>query len=312
MLSAQFSDFVAQYGKTYTRSEFLNRFEIFKANVAFINEHNQEGHTYTVAVNQFADLTNAEYKAMYVSGYRSRPNRGAGVVPEIVGEPLATVDWVAKGAVMPVKDQGQCGSCWAFSATSAVESAHQIATGKLVGLSEQELVSCSVSYGNLGCNGGLMDSAFQYIMKSGQCTEAAYPYTATSDFLNCKSSSCAIAARITGYVDVTPWSTTANDNALINAVNLTPVSVAIEADTVAFQFYSGGVFNNANCGTTLDHGVVVTGYGTDTSTGTAVNYWSVRNSWGSSWGEGGYIRLIRGKDMCGVNMEPSYPTGASA
>jgi cathepsin L len=310
MLSAQFADFVAQHDKTYTRAEYLHRFEVFKTNVEFINEHNLEGHGYTVAINKFADMTNAEYKALYVNGYR-RANRSTGVVPEVVGEPLATVDWVAKGAVMPIKDQGQCGSCWAFSATSTVESAHQIATGKLVGLSEQELVSCSTSYGNLGCNGGLMDSAFQYVMKSGQCTEAAYPYTATSDFFNCKSSSCAVAARITGYVDVVPWTTTANDNALIAATNLTPVSVAIEADTLAFQFYSSGVFDNANCGTTLDHGVVVTGYGTDTSSGTAVNYWDVRNSWGTSWGEAGYMRMIRGKDMCGINMEPSYPTGAS-
>jgi C1A family cysteine protease len=229
-------------------------------------------------------------------------NHGAKGVWEPTIAPRAAVDWVAKGAVSPVKDQGQCGSCWAFSAVGSIEGAHQIAGNPLTQFSEQQLVSCSTSYGNLGCNGGLMDSAFQYVEKNGLCTETDYPYTAKSDFLHCRASSCATAVKITGYTDVKSL----DESALLAAATAAPVSVAIEADTQVFQLYSGGVFDNARCGTQLDHGVLVVGYGTDTK-----DYWKVKNSWGSSWGESGYIRMVRGKNMCGINTQPSFPTGAS-
>jgi len=210
-----------------------------------------------------------------------------------------SVDWRTQGIVTPVKDQGQCGSCWSFSATGSVEGAYAQKTGKLVSLSEQQLVDCSTAQGNQGCNGGLMDYAFQYIISNnGITTEANYPYTATGPNACQTSLASQTAATISSFQDV-PQS---DENALQSAVAQQPVSVAIEADQQAFQFYSGGVLTAA-CGKNLDHGVLAVGYGTDNG----VNYWLVKNSWGSSWGEQGYIRLVRGQDQCGIAESASYP-----
>lgn len=256
-----------------------------------------------MAINKFADLSPAEWKALYTGGYQGFAGRERNEAPRTGIQTAAAIDWRTAGAVTPVKDQGQCGSCWAFSTTGSFEGAHQIATNKLVSFSEQQLVDCASSQGNMGCNGGLMDYAFEYIIKNGGlCSEAAYPYTARDG--SCASSRCTSAGTITGYVDVASM----NEAALLSATNIGPVSVAIEADQMAFQFYSGGVLS-AGCGTNLDHGVLVTGYGTDSASG--LDYWNVKNSWGGSWGEAGYIRIVRGKNMCGINIEPSYPTGAS-
>jgi len=205
--------------------------------------------------------------------------------------------------VTPVKNQGQCGSCWSFSTTGSTEGVNAINGKGLISLSEQQLVDCSGAYGNQGCNGGLMDNAFQYIIANGGiCTEAAYPYTAQDG--TCKNT-CKKTVMIAGFKDVTHNS----DVALATAVAQQPVSVAIEADQSSFQFYSGGVLTAA-CGTALDHGVLAVGYGTDTG----VEYWKVKNSWGASWGEAGYIRLARGDQynggagQCGIYSDPSYPT----
>jgi len=298
-----FYNFIREHNKVYKESELLYRFEIFKANLRFIEDHNAKNLSYTLGINAMADLTVEEFSAR--NSLVPRNDFGMNPVFETSNQvPPASVDWIAKGAVNPIKNQGQCGSCWAFSAVSAVESAHQIATGTLISLSEQQLVSCSRSYGNLGCNGGLMDSAFKYVEATGLCTEQDYPYEAKSDFLNCRDKSCTTAAKITGYTDVKP-----NDEAvsLLQAVAQQPVSIAIEADQAVFQFYKSGVFDNAQCGTQLDHGVIIVGYGTDSG----VDYWNVRNSWGTSWGEAGYIRMVRNKDMCGLASQPSFPTGAS-
>ena len=218
-----------------------------------------------------------------------------------VKELPAEVDWVAKGAVTPVKNQGQCGSCWSFSTTGSVEGAWFIKTGELVSLSEQQLVDCSGPEGNQGCNGGMMDNAFQYIIKNGGiCSEANYSYTATQG--NCET--CTPVAKISSYVDVTPN----NTQSLMMAVAQQPVSVAVEADGLDWQFYFGGIVTDS-CGLNLDHGVLVVGYGTDSSAG---DYWKVKNSWGQDWGEQGYIRIGRGSKFdpageCGILMDPSYP-----
>jgi len=215
-----------------------------------------------------------------------------------------SVDWTAKGVVTPVKNQGSCGSCWAFSTTGSVESNSAIKTGSLISLSEQELVDCSGSYGNDGCDGGLMDYAFEYVKANGGlCTETDYAYTGVDG--TCKSSGCTHYNPITGYTDVTQDSETSLETAVTNG----PVSVAIEADQYAFQFYSSGVLTGT-CGTSLDHGVLAVGYGTTNGQ----DYWKVKNSWGTSWGEAGYVLICRNCDKngnageCGILEEPSYPT----
>ncbi len=282
-----FEQFKAEYGLKFdSMFEESYRERVFLENVAKINAHNaKEGETYEMGINQFTHLTQDEFANTYLGT----------IVPKRLGQVIdesfisvGDVDWVIAGAVTGVKDQGQCGSCWAFSTTGSLEGLSKLAYGSLQSFSEQQLVDCSGSYGNQACNGGLMDNAFKFVRDKGITTEAAYPYKAVKG-------TCAAATgafKISGYTDV------AGCTNLANAVTKTPVSIAVDANN--WSPYKSGVFNN--CKTSLDHGVLLVGI-TD-------QYWVVKNSWGTTWGEKGYIRLTRGatnSNTCGLCNQPSYP-----
>jgi len=217
------------------------------------------------------------------------------------------VDWTTKGAVTGVKNQGSCGSCWSFSTTGSLEGAYFLKYGSLLSFSEQQLVSCDTKGNDQGCNGGWMDDAFTYVANNGGITtEDQYPYTSgtsgktgtcvTSGYTNVAN----VAPKGSLYVDVKAGSV----DAMMSAVNVGPVSIAIQANQMAFQSYSSGVLTG-RCGNNLDHGVLLVGYGTDSGT----DYWKVKNSWGTSWGEQGYIRIERSSDdLCGLLDAGSYPT----
>ncbi|GJX01979.1 senescence-specific cysteine protease SAG39-like protein [Tanacetum coccineum] len=300
-------EWMARYGRVYRDDvEKEMRFKIFKNNVAYIETFNNDGnHAYKLSVNEFADQTSDEFKATR-NGFKFPSERTLRETTpfrydDVTAVP-STMDWRKKGAVTPIKDQGQCGSCWAFSTIAATEGITQLTTGKLISLSEQELMDCDRSGVDQGCEGGYMDDGFKFILQNkGINTEAAYPYQATDATCNTKKESIR-AANITGHEDVP-----ANSEAtLLKAVAMQPISVAVDASE--FQFYSSGVLNGT-CGTQLDHGVTAIGYGT---TDDGMKYWLVKNSWGTTWGEEGYIRMQRDieakEGMCGIAMMASYPT----
>jgi len=286
-----------------TKSEHDKRFEIFKTNMDKITEHNKGDHSWKMGITQFSDMTPEEFKKYISCGSMKHKSSKSGFdAPRDWNKTASSsVDWVAKGAVTPVKNQGQCGSCWAFSTTGAIEGRSFIATGDLISLSEQDLVDCSKQ--NSGCNGGLMDYAFAFVESNGGlCSEADYSYLAYQEW-RCREDGCTKYDPISSYEDVS--SSTA---ALEAACSEGPVSIAIEADQSSFQQYESGVLTGS-CGTSLDHGVLLVGYGTDGGD----DYWKVKNSWGADWGESGYIRLCRncgandGEGQCGILMSASYP-----
>merc|ERR1712126_666490 len=290
--------FKTVHKKSYeTEAEDLLRKEIFLNNVQKVEE-----------VNQFSDLIESEFRASQLGFKKPAAHKSgaSGMFVADAGVDLPTsVDWRKKGAVTAVKNQGQCGSCWSFSTTGSVEGAHAIKTGNLVSLSEEQLVECSWDQGNQGCNGGLMDSAFDYIIAApGLESEHDYPYTSGGGQSghDCKFDESKVKATISSYVDVKRK----DEDALKQAVaTVGPISVAIDASHFSFQQYSGGVYYERNCSEDrLDHGVLVVGYGTEAGG----DYWLVKNSWAASWGEEGYIKMARNKNNnCGIATQASYP-----
>jgi len=313
-----FQEWKVEFNKQYDDlTADTHAFITFVSNWKFINEFNTAGNeTFTLLLNQFGDLTEDEFK-LYVHGHTGSclgAHRQNWIESSSKVDAPPSIDWTSVNGssyVTNVKNQGQCGSCWAFSATGSLEARyaikHQLTGDSITTLSEQELVDCSGAYGNMGCQGGLMDDAFKYVMNNtagpGLCSEKEYPYTGKDG--TCQASKCTTRYdAISNYTDVMVDSSTS----LQAAVAMGPVSIAIEADTMMFQFYHGGVFTR-NCGTKLDHGVLVVGYGEESGE----KYWKVKNSWGGSWGMKGYINICRecGKNgkhgQCGILMDPSYP-----
>jgi len=284
------------------------RLKIFMENKAKIAKHNALFHegrkSYSLKMNNFGDLLHHEFVGI-MNGYnydqKQQLNDGFTQIPPAHVELPEEVDWRSHGAVTDVKDQGQCGSCWAFSSTGALEGQHFRKTGKLVSLSEQNLVDCSTNFGNNGCNGGLMDNAFRYIKANGGIdTETSYPYDGEDE--QCHFSRGSIGATDKGFVDVKQG----DEDALKAAIaTVGPVAVAIDASHPTFQFYNHGVYDEKDCSpTNLDHGVLAVGYGTEGGD----DYWLVKNSWSTKWGLDGYIKMSRNKNnQCGIASCASYP-----
>jgi cathepsin L len=294
---AAFVKFIKDNKKHYAQSEFNMRYNVFKSNMDFVDAWNAQDY-HEVGINKFADLTVQEFSKIY-NGMNYVHNETMAYEPSVTA---ATVDWTTKGAVTGVKDQGQCGSCWSFSSTGGLEGAHFIAKNALVSLSEQNLIDCSTAQGNQGCDGGLMTQAFQYIKSNhGIDTEASYPYTATGPNA-CKFKVANVGSTITGWTNIKSGS----EADLVTKITAGPTSVAIDASHSSFQLYTSGIYYEPACSSSaLDHGVLAVGFGTDGSK----DYYKVKNSWGVSWGNAGYILMSRNRNNnCGIATMATLPT----
>lgn len=306
--SAQWHQWKSTHRRLYGTNEEEWRRAVWEKNMRMIQLHNGEysngKHGFTMEMNAFGDMTNEEFRQL-VNGYRHQKHRKGRVFQEpLMLQIPKAVDWREKGCVTPVKNQGQCGSCWAFSASGCLEGQMFLKTGKLVSLSEQNLVDCSHDQGNQGCNGGLMDFAFQYIKDNGGLdSEESYPYEAKDG--SCKYRAEFAVANDTGYVDIPQ-----KEKALMKAVaTVGPISVAMDASHPSLQFYSSGIYYEPNCSSQeLDHGVLVVGYGFEGTDSNKDKFWLVKNSWGREWGMDGYIKIAKDRNNhCGIATAASYP-----
>eukprot|EP00397_Hematodinium_sp_SG-2012_P035038 GEMP01037639.1.p1 GENE.GEMP01037639.1~~GEMP01037639.1.p1 ORF type:complete len:370 (+),score=66.76 GEMP01037639.1:28-1110(+) len=306
--------FLNKFNKTYRTEteEHDKRLGVFKKNVDFINRENAKNNSYVLGIGPFADLTIEEFRDQIRA---KRPTnlwgnlKRAGVHVKS-GDVPDEIDWTTKNAVTEVKNQGLCGSCWAFSVTGAIEGAFaRVKGGRLASLSEQNLLDCDDRDNK--CDGGVMDRAFEYVMANGICSESSYPYQCdTAD--DCSSTTCHStcdkvieAGTLDGYLDVVSKS----DADLMSALAQQPVSVSIEADSPVFQHYRSGILTSPACGEETDHGVLAVGYGVENG----VHYWKLKNSWGVRWGDSGYVRLEKDTvwdnqgGICGILRYSSYP-----
>jgi len=303
-LTNKFDKWTEQFDKQYV--SIVARREAYAAFVeadSVILRRNGEQLSFQLGHNRFSDLTADVFQATY-GGIRLMPGSETATSATMTrcGNCTAApeVDWVAKGAVTPIKDQGACGSCWAFSTVGAVEGAYQIASGDLLSLSESELVSCDRD-GQAECFGGIPALAFDWIHKNGLALESSYPYQPMH--WDCYAKHVAPAVVVGGHELVPP-----NEDALMEAVARQPVSVLVASSSDDFKLYAHGILDSKSCGEDVDHAVLVVGYGSQAG----VDYWRIKNSWSSTWGEDGFLRVVRGKNMCGVAGNASYPIGAQS
>ncbi|KAL5263218.1 hypothetical protein ACHWQZ_G008561 [Mnemiopsis leidyi] len=305
----QFRSWKLAHGKVYEPKEELKRLEIFMDNLKYIEDFNaRKDRTMTLGLNRFADLTNEEFRKYMTGSFEATASMKDWLKKQ--GTPYTapdnftasySVDWRSQGAVTPVKDQGQCGSCYSFSTTGSIEGQWFLKKGSLVSLSEQQIVDCSTDYGNQGCDGGLMTWSFMYIMYAGGIdTEEAYPYEAEQNW-GCSYDINNVGAKVQNYQNVGQ-----SESDLEYAVaTVGPISVAIDASSSSFQFYQSGVYYDDYCSSEyLDHAVLAVGYGS----GSDGDYWIVKNSWGEGWGDDGYIMMARNNyNMCGIATMASFP-----
>jgi len=303
---SEFLNWAKKHSKTYSSIEYKDRLSKWKRNLFYIEASNSKNLSYTLGLNQFGDLSSTEFRSLFLSGLKLNQSqfiemsRGKLLDPKAHSKRQSTWDWRQKNAVTGVKNQEQCGGCWSFSTTGSTEGCNSINHGTLTSLSEQNLIDCSSSYGNQGCNGGLMTNAMDYIIKNGGVdTESSYPYQAKDGTCTFKSSN--VGGTLTSYSNVA----SGDESALATAGKQGPVSVAIDASQNSFQFYTSGIYYEPACSSSnLDHGVLMVGAGTESDG----NYWIVKNSWGTSWGQQGYIWMAKDRsNNCGIATAATLP-----
>jgi C1A family cysteine protease len=286
---SQFVEYIQTFNKEYPTDQFFAKFSTFKYWVDYVRHHNAGNNTWEAGINEFSDLSPEEFNQIYLTGLEV--DQDLPVEPEEVDMSNVPndIDWRSQGAVNPVKNQGQCGSCWAFSATGTMEGFTKVKGGSLPNLSEQQLVDCAGSAGNHGCSGGWPSSAIKWVASNGgSCAQQAYPYTGRDG--TCKKG-CAPVAKVSGA------RSGAGEASLASNLGSMPISIALDASG-GFQSYKSGVFSGP-CGTQLNHAVLAVGFN--------AQYWIVKNSWGSGWGSGGYIFMSRGKNLCGLGNVLAWP-----
>ncbi|XP_066947853.1 digestive cysteine proteinase 2-like [Macrobrachium rosenbergii] len=301
--SQQWEDFKLTHAKAYTNAkEDLYRKAIFESNLKFVEEHNERFRkgevTFDVAMNKFGDMTTEEFVAQMTGLDKVDYTEGMELANLPEKERADAIDWRDLGGVSEVKDQGACGSCWSFSTTGTVEGANFIKTGKLISLSEQQLVDCSKE--NAGCNGGVVQWAIDYIKSAGGITsEDSYPYEAVER--SCRFDPSSVVATVTGYRSI-PYGDEKTQASALHDQG--PVSVCVDAGHLSFQLYRSGVYYEPNCKPrSINHGVLAVGYGTESGT----DYWIIKNSWGTGWGMSGYMKLTRNQNNhCGVATQSCY------
>ncbi|CAH9094701.1 unnamed protein product [Cuscuta epithymum] len=317
-MQALHQEWMTLHKKNYTHpNEHNHRFKIFEENVNYINTFNAKPNkSYKLGINKFTDLTNDEFHKIYASGYKMvdkprgldtlDPNDQKRFTVQDSSETNDYCDWEKEGAVTPVKDQGQCGSCWAFSVVAAVETLLWLNINhRNVSLSEQVILNCGVVPSSNGCGGNDFSVAYDVVKKLGTTSDEFFPYIAPNKGAYEMDTVAKVGYKIGDYTQLEgPDGTPPAESAVLEVVRKQPVSVSINAD--ALQSYEGGIFDDKTCSADTNHAVAIVGFGTSED---GIKYWKVKNSWGKNWGEDGFFRIQRDQRICGIATEAYYPNG---